>query len=47
MTTNEQALIAAIEAILKNHCNNDRLYCSTCTDARELIARLKTNGGAK
>ena len=41
MTNCERELVAMIEAILKNHCSNERLFCSTCTDARALVQSIK------
>lgn len=38
-------LVRKLDAVVKNHCGNEKLFCSTCTSARDLIARLKE--GAK
>ena len=35
------ALVAALKAVIANHCPNEALFCSTCTPARKLIATVE------
>jgi len=34
-------LLAALKAVVENHCGNDKLFCSTCTPARDVIAKAE------
>jgi len=34
-------LLAALKAVVDNHCANDKLFCSTCTPARVVIAKAE------
>jgi hypothetical protein len=33
-------LLAALARAIANHCPDDRFFCSSCTPARKLIARV-------
>jgi hypothetical protein len=35
------ALLAALKAVIANHCGNEALFCSTCTPARAAIAKAE------
>lgn len=36
-----EELVTSLRAVVNNHCSNPRLFCTTCTHARELLARVE------
>lgn len=34
-------VVAALRGCINAHCDDDRLYCSTCTPARALLSRIE------
>lgn len=36
-------LYVMLRNCITNHCRNEKLYCSSCTPAREVLASLETN----
>ncbi len=34
-------LLAALKAVVANHCGNEKMFCSTCSPAREVIAKAE------
>ena len=38
-------LLAALIAAVKNHCADDKMFCSTCMPARATIAKATGMGG--
>ena len=34
-------LLAALKAVIANHCPNDRVFCGSCSAARDIIAKAE------
>ena len=34
-------LVDALKSCISNHCRDNRLYCSACTPARQLLAEIE------
>lgn len=39
-----EELTVALKSVLSNHCPNDKVFCSTCSLARTILADIKAEG---